>query len=155
MGLTDGMIQIGVYDGTPQENFEELLALVGDPDALTTESRAAGSNFDEMSPVARAQLYAEIQALQTALSAGGDGVAYGTHTVTAAEDTAGLVNIVTGLADTAAVNYSITVWRAGVVDNGDLVFSEPSAGTLRVADGATDDILEDDVIVWFAIDPAA
>lgn len=150
----DGIIAMGAYDSTPTANVAELIDLIGDPDELVTNARNAGSNLDEMSPVARAQLRVEIDALAAANNLAATGVAYGTHTVTAAEDTAGLVDIVTGLADTAAANYSVTVWRAGVVDNGDLVFSEPAAGTLRVADGATDDILEDDIIVWFAIDPA-
>lgn len=156
MGITSGITAIGTYTGPVGDAVDELIALIPDPDTRESPSpREAGSIFDEMSPFAAAQLRVELLALKGVLDAGGDDVAYGTHTVTAAEDTAGLVDIVTGLADTAAAKYSVTVWRAGVIDNGDLVFSEPSAGTLRVADGATDDILEDDVIVWFAIDPSA
>lgn len=155
MVQTTGIIQMGVYDGTPSENLAELLDLIGDPDALTTEARHAGSNLDEISPVARAQLYAEVTALSDANNLSADGVAYGQHTVTGAEATANLVNITTGLADTTVANIAVTVSRSGSIVTTDAVITEPSAGVIRVADGSTYNTTAGDIITWFAIDPAA
>lgn len=151
----DGMVQIGTYDGTLTENLTELRDLLGDPDALKDEGRAAGSNLDEMSPVARAQMYAEINALIEASNAGGDGVAYGQHTVTSGEATANLVNIVTGLADTSLANIAVTVTRSGSIVTDDAVITEPTAGTIRVADGSSYNTTAGDIITWFAIEPSA
>lgn len=66
MGHLDGMVPIVDYTGvsTAGEAIDLLLAELGDPDALKTEGRSGGSNFDEMSPVARAQLVAELEAMK-------------------------------------------------------------------------------------------
>lgn len=154
MNMQTGMIAIGTYAGTPTANLAALIALLGDPDALVTDARAAGSNLDEMSPVARAQLVTELEAFQTALNGGADGVAFGQHTVLAADATEGLVNIVTGLADTSIANIGVTVTRAGAIVTADAVITEPAAGTIRVADGTAYNTTAGDIITWFARDPA-
>lgn len=77
------------------------------------------------------------------------GFAAGAHTVLEAEDTAGEVTIDTGLTAPDAIN--VMVLRAGVDIHSDLEISI-SGGNIVVADGATADILEDDVIHWFAFD---
>lgn len=156
MGAGTGLVKLGTYDGTLGENIDELLALLADPDSDSSSgAQAGGGLLDEMSPAAVSQLRVELEALKDASDAGGDGVAYGFHTVTAGEDTAGLVNIVTGLADTSVANIAVTVTRAGSIVTNDLVITEPSAGTIRVADGATEDVVAGDIIAWFARDPSA
>lgn len=155
LAALDGIVQMGSYDGTPAENFAELLALIGSPDDVRSDGRAAGSNLDEMSPVAKAQLYVEVSALRDASDAGGDGVAYGFYTVTAGDATANLVNIVTGLADTTVANIAVTVSRAGSIVTADAVITEPAPGTIRVADGSTYNTTAGDIIAWFARDPSA
>src|SRR5688572_29092194 len=105
MGMTSGIQPIGTYGGTVGENLAELKALIPDPDTRESPSpREFGSMLDEMSPIAAAQLRVEIDALDAASDAGGDDVAYGQYTVVAADATANLVNIVTGLADTSLAN---------------------------------------------------
>lgn len=151
MGATSGIIQVGGYASTLSANIQELIDLLGDPDALTTESRAAGSNLDEMSPIARAQLAVELQALLDSTEIGGKAVAYGTYTAVAADATANLVNIVTGLADINLAASSVTIVRSGSILLSDQVISEPSAGTIRVADGSTYSVTAGDVINWMAV----
>ena len=155
MGALDGLVAIATYAGTPSANIAALIDLLGDPDEVKTSGRDAGSNLDEMSPIARAQLVAELTALQTAMNLSADGVAYGQYTVLAADATANLVNIVTGLADTSLAKIAVTVTRAGSIVTSDAVITEPSAGTIRVADGSTYNTTAGDIITWFAIDPAA
>lgn len=158
MGATSGIQAMGTYTGVPATTaIANFLALIPDPDTRESPSpRNFGTMLDEMSPGAAAQLRVEVAALTAALDAGGDAVAYGTHTVTAAQATANQADIVTGLADTALGSFSATVWRAGALISDDgAVLSEPAAGTIRVADGGTYDMTAGDVIVWFAIDPSA
>jgi len=72
----------------------------------------------------------------------------GTHTVTAAEETAGTLDIDTGNA--SATVYLANIWRAGVNVMADADISI-SAGVITVADGsATYSVTEDDVIVYLA-----
>lgn len=155
MGATTGIIQVGTYGGILTANIQELIDLLGDPDATTTEARAAGSNLDEMSPMARAQMVVELQALLDATDGGADGVAFGQYTVTAGDATANLVNITTGLADTSLANIGVTVSRSGSIVTSDAVITEPSAGVIRVADGSTYNTTAGDIITWVAKDPAA
>lgn len=65
-GQTDGFVPMEDYSGvtTAGEGIDLILALLGDPDATVTDARAAGSNLDEISPVARAQLVVELEALK-------------------------------------------------------------------------------------------
>jgi hypothetical protein len=72
----------------------------------------------------------------------------GSYTALAADETAGEVDIVTGLS--TIVSLSVSVLRAGVVVTSDAAVSA-SGGTITVADGATFDLAEDDVIHWIAV----
>lgn len=155
MGATDDFVQLGTYGGTLTENITELRDLLGDPDEVRSDGRAGGSNLDEMSPVARAQLYAEVSALLTASNAGGDGVAYGQHTVTAGEATANTLDIDTGLGDDIGDgNLAVTISRAGSIVTADAAISE-AAGVITVADGSTYNVTAGDIVTWFAILPSA
>jgi hypothetical protein len=158
MGHKDGIVAMGSYDGTLTAAIEELRVLIEDPDLVLSTygvAREPGSNLDEMSPIARAQLQVELDAFEAGQGAGGEGIAYGQHTVTAGEATANQADIVTGLADTSVANIAVSVSRAGSLVTADAVITEPSAGTIRVADGAvTYDMTAGDIITWFAIDPA-
>ncbi len=70
----------------------------------------------------------------------------GKHTVSAGEETAGQVDIATGLA--AASAMIVQVYRAGVIVTADAVVTL-AGGTLGVADGAgTYGVSEGDVINW-------
>lgn len=156
MGMTSGVQPMGTYGGTLGENIAELKALIPDPGVRESPNpREPGSMLDEMSPMAAAQLRVELDALDAAADAGGDDVAYGFHTVTAGEATANLVDIVTGLADTALASIAVTVTRAGSIVTADAAITEPVAGTIRVADGSTYNTTAGDIIAWFARDPAA
>lgn len=156
MGLTDGIIAMGSYDGTLNANFEELLALLGDPDELVTNARNAGSNLDEMSPMARAQLVVEIEAFLAAQAGSGIAdIAFGEHTITAGEATANQVDIVTGLDDLTLSRCAISVWNGTTLATSDAVITEPSAGTIRVADGSTYNTVAGYVIRWMARKVAA
>lgn len=157
MGIQSGITAAGTYTGTPAAKIAAFLALIPDSDTRESPSpRNLGSILDEMSPLASAQLRVEIAALADSLNLDGDGVAYGQYTVLAADATANLVNIVTGLADTSLANIGVSVSRAGAIVTGDAVITEPSAGTIRVADGAsTYNTTAGDIITWFAKDPAA
>lgn len=157
MGALTGLVAVGDYStGTLGEKINTLLDLI--PDTSSTSSsgaQAGGGLLDEMSPVAADGLRVELNALLAAVDAGGDDVAYGQYTVLAADATANLVNIVTGLADTSLANIAVTVTRAGSIVTADAAITEPSAGTIRVADGSTYNTTAGDIITWFARDPAA
>lgn len=72
----------------------------------------------------------------------------GTHTVTEAEDTAGTLDITTGLSSVSA--HCVQVLRSGAVATSDAAVSE-SEGTITVADGSTFAATAADVIHWIAI----
>jgi hypothetical protein len=109
-----------------------------------------------MSPGAAAQLLVELAALRAGLiGSGHDNVAFGQYTAVAADATANQTDIVTGLADTAVTAIAVTITRAGSIVTEDAVITEPSAGTIRVADGgATYVLTAGDIITWFAMDLA-
>ncbi len=58
------------------------------------------------------------------------------HTVTAAEDTAGQVDIDTGLASLQRISVDIYA-SGGAIKTNDQVVTQPSVGVVRVADGTT------------------
>ncbi len=157
MGATTGISALGDYADKPLgDAIDVLVGLLADPDTDSSSGAIAGGGLlDEMSPPALAQLLVELAAMKAATDAGGDDVAYGFHTVTGAEATANLVDIVTGLADTALTSIAVTITRSGSIVNSDAVITEPSAGTIRVADGSTYNTTAGDIIAWFARDPAA
>lgn len=151
MGIKDGIIAMGTYTGDVAANLAALQELIGDPDELRSDGRNAGSNLDEMSPVARAQLAVELDAILAGQQIGGKDVAYGTYTAVAADATANQINIVTGLADISLAASSVTVVRGGSILLSDQVISEPSPGTIRVADGSTYSVTAGDIVNWMAV----
>jgi hypothetical protein len=156
MGATTGILPINTYTQPLTSAIAQLLALIPDPDTTSTSGAQAGGGFlDQMSPAAATQLRVEIQKLADLVDGGADGVAFGTYTMVSADDSTGSKDIVTGLADTAANNYSVSIWRSGSIVISDQVISEPSPGTLRIADGSTYKLTAGDIVVWFAIDPAS
>jgi hypothetical protein len=77
------------------------------------------------------------------------GLKKGVTTVSAAQATANVVNISTGLA--SVTGWVAQVYRDGVNVTADGVFSAQTGGVLRCADGAaTLDLTEGDKIHWFA-----
>ncbi len=50
--------------------------------------------------------------------------------------------------DFTLANLAVTVTRAGVIVTDDAVITEPVAGTIRVADGATYNTTAGDLINW-------
>lgn len=73
----------------------------------------------------------------------------GAYAVVAGDDTAGTVDIVTGLS--AVTSYVVFILRSGVPIYSDQAVSEAS-GTITVADGgATYALTADDVINWIAV----
>lgn len=152
MGIKDGIIAMGTYSGDIAENLTTLQDLIGDPDEVRSDGRNAGSNLDEMSPMARAQLSVELDAIAAGGQIGGKDVAYGSHTVTADEATANAAVIDTGLADITLSKGSVTVWRAGSIVTGDAVITESPSGSISVADGAsTYSVTAGDIINWLAV----
>src|SRR5687768_2945697 len=112
MGASTGIVALGTYGGTVGENLAELKALIPNPDSTSTSgAQGGGGMLDQMSPAAATQLRVEIDALDAASDAGGDDIAYGSHTITAGEATANLVDIVTGLADSALGKFGVSVWN--------------------------------------------
>lgn len=158
MGIITGLVPILTYSGTPAAQIAAFKALIPNPDTKESpQPRQPGSILDEISPLAAAQLRLEIDTLANGLDLGADGVAYGQYTVVAADDTANLVNIVTGLADTTLAKIAVSISRAGVLvdggTTGGATITEPVAGTIRVADGGGYVVTTGDIITWFAIDP--
>jgi hypothetical protein len=145
-----GIVKLGVYaSASVDDNIDELLALLADPDSTSTSGAIAGGGLlDEMSPAALAQLRVELNAIKS--STGSEG-ASGQHIVTAGEATANLVDIVTGVAGMSLANVSVTVTRAGSVVTGDAVISEPVDGTIRVADGSTYNTTAGDKVNWAVV----
>lgn len=155
MGATTGLNAIGFYiAGTMAARLDALLALIPDPDAALANNGAVGGGggatntyLDEMSPAAAAQLRVELASVIA-----GNPVAFSQYTVVANDATAHLVNIVTGLADLTLANTAVVVRRGGTVVTGDAVITEPSAGTIRVADGAsTYTVTAGDIITWAVV----
>lgn len=73
----------------------------------------------------------------------------GSYTAVTADDTAGTLDITTGL--TTVSSFVVYILRAGVPIYSDQAVSE-SGGTITVADGgATYAVTADDVINWLAI----
>lgn len=73
----------------------------------------------------------------------------GSYTVVTADDTAGTLDIDTGL--TTVSSFVVQIFRAGVPIFSDQAVSE-SGGTLTIADGgATYALTADDVINWIAV----
>lgn len=153
MAMIDG-IQPLIDFATPATSdtkVDALLAAIPDPDSTSTSGAIQGiiGFLDQMSPMCAAQLRVELGSLKDNLGGTGD-VASGQHTVTAGEATANQVDIVTGLSDLTLANCAVSVRRAGTL-TGSPVITEPSAGTLRVADNSTTyDVTAGDVITWMA-----
>lgn len=143
MGATTGLATLGTYlhDGTDLDVF---LALIPDPD--TSPSQSGGGFLDEISPAAAAQIRVEV----AAMSVEGADYRVGSYTAVAADATANQTDIVTGLANLTLANCVIAIKRAGANIIGDAVISEPVAGTIRVADGATYVLTAGDVISYYA-----
>lgn len=151
MGIKDGIIAMGTYTGVVAENLTTLQGLIGDPDEVRSDGRNAGSNLDEMSPMARAQLSVELDAVAAGAQIGGKDVAYGTYTAVAADATANQTDIVTGLADLDLTKGAVSIKRSGTDVTGDAAITEPTAGTIRVADGSTYVLTAGDIINWLAV----
>lgn len=153
MTSTAGIAVIGAYDSDVfATNVDELIALIPNPDTTDTSgAQAGGGNLDEMSAMAAAHLRVELAALKLGGSTGMV-LAAGRYVAIAADATANQTDIVTGLADLTASEWAVTVWRAGVIVDDDAVITEPAAGTIRVADGATYVLTTGDVIIWAVID---
>lgn len=148
MGVsTTGIDAIGAYDSTViADNIDELVALIPDPDTTSTSgAQAGGGNLDEMSPGAAAQLRVELAALA---AGGGVPAAAGQHTITAGEASANQVDIVTGLADLVLGKVAVTVVNGNTIATSDAAITEPSAGTIRVADGSTYNTVAGYIINW-------
>lgn len=154
MSIKTGMVAIGDYTGlSPAAALAVLQGIVGSPDEVRSDGRAGGSNLDEMSPVARAQISVELDAATAGGQIGGKGVAYGTHTATTPEATANAAVIATGFADITLSKGSVTVWRAGAIVTGDAVITEAPSGSISVASGAsTYDMAAGDIINWMAVE---
>ena len=75
-------------------------------------------------------------------------IAFGAHTVTSAEDSAGTLDITTGLASITTKQVQVLT-TAGVNKTGDLVITA-SGGTITVADGSGSTIDATDVVEWLA-----
>lgn len=144
-----GIAVLGTYTGDIDSDITALKALIPDVDTDSSSGAKAGGGFlDQMSPACAVQLRVELDAIA---GDGGSAAASGSYTVLAADATAGLVDIDTGLDDITLANCAVSVFRAGSLVTGDAVITENSAGVLRVADGAsTYTTTEDDVINWFA-----
>lgn len=151
MGALTGIAQIGAYDSDVMAtNIQELIDLIPDPDinnATTAGAQAGGGNLDEMSVIAAAHLRVELEALK---SAGGSGnlLAAGVHTITADEATANLVDIETGVTGLTLSKCAVSVWNGTTLATSDAVITEPTDGTIRVADGSTYNTVAGYVIRW-------
>lgn len=160
MPMTDGIDS--QVDWSETDGVLAKLALLRDalpdPDTSSTSGSQQGiiSYLDEMAPIAAAILRVEIDALiadlaGTDVAANQKDVAFGQYTAVAADATANQTDIVTGLADLVLANSAVNIFRAGTRVTADAVISEPTPGTLRVADGATTYVLTaGDIITWFA-----
>jgi hypothetical protein len=149
VGSSTGIVALGTYTGIGDNNIDTLLALLADPDSSSSSGAIAhGGLLDEMSPAALTQLRVELAAMKAATAGS---AASGQYTVVAADDTANLKDIVTGLADLTIANVAVTVTRAGSIVTSDAVITEPVAGTIRVADGSTYHLTAGDKINWAVV----
>lgn len=71
------------------------------------------------------------------------------HVVTAGEDTAGTLDIVTGLTGIDSLQLTIKSVTTNILKMGDQVITD-SAGTITVADGSVSKVVEGDTIYWSA-----
>ena len=150
MGALTGIVKLGTYTGSPAVAVDTLLGLLPNPDSTSSSGAIAGGGLlDEISPPAVAQLRTELTAMKTAFLSGFTQVAYGQYVATAADATATLLNIVTGLTDLDLAQCAVTVFRAGAEITTAKTLSEPTAGTLRIANG-TYVIAAGDVVNWLA-----
>ena len=132
MGVTTGLNAIGTYPayGTLASRLAVLLSLIPDPDAPHgTGAVGGGGNLDEMSPGAAAQIRVELAAMSAASVS-----ASGQYTVVTADDTAGLINITTGLADFTLSKTAISIYRAGTELLTARTLSKQTGGVLRITD---------------------
>lgn len=149
MSAITGLQPVGTYvDGELATNLAELLRVIPDPDAPHgTGAVAGGGHLDEMSPGAAAQLRVEVLA-----AGGGDSetanFASGSHTITAGEASANLVDITTGLDDFTLSKSAVSVWNATTLATSDAVISKQAGGVLRIADGSTYNTVAGYVIRW-------
>jgi hydrogenase/urease accessory protein HupE len=91
-----------------------------------------------------------IKNLETSAAAlgGASGLVKGVASASAAQATANVANITTGLA--TVTGWIAAVYRAGVNVTADAVFSAQTGGVLRVADGSTFSVTENDKIHYIA-----
>lgn len=131
-------------DGT----IEGLMALIPNPDGTAYQSAAAG-NLDEMFPSTASALLAELQLIADTIGGADTNIlAAGEHTITSDEATANQVDIVTGLADLTIANCIVSVFNGATRIVTDMAVTEPSAGTIRVADGSTYNTVAGYIIRW-------
>jgi hydrogenase/urease accessory protein HupE len=91
-----------------------------------------------------------VKNLETSAAAlgGASGLVKGVASASAAQATANVANITTGLA--TVTGWIAAVYRAGVDVTSDAVFSAQTGGVLRVADGTTFSVTENDKIQYIA-----
>lgn len=150
MSSVTGIAAIGTYgNATIAEDLAELLTIIPNPDSTATSgAQAGGGNLDEMSAGAAAQLRVEIATIMADSPA--EGGSFTTYTMVAADDTANQADIPTGLDNLTIANSSISIIRGGTLHLSDPVITEPTPGTIRVADGATYKVTAGDVVNIFA-----
>jgi hypothetical protein len=86
--------------------------------------------------------------ISAAALGGASGLVKGVASASAAQATANVANITTGLA--TVTGWIAAVYRAGVNVTSDAVFSAQTGGVLRVADGSTYSVTENDKIQYIA-----
>lgn len=109
--------------------------------AITNAEKTLLNNMNPASQ--RVGLGDELQSAQASI----EGVARGTHTVTAGEETAGTLDIATGL--TTVIGFIVQVYRADILLTAYDV--SEATGTLTIATNGTDYVVtENDVINYIA-----
>lgn len=124
--ITAGNMCYGAADGE--------VAATGDNPVGTARETGADGKVIEIIPTA----------------AFGGGVFRIEHTVTAGEDTAGQVDIDTGFGAAPSVYVWDVRTSAGAGQKLDQVVTNPSGGTIRIADGSTNDVGAGDIITLVA-----
>lgn len=147
---TIGILPVGTYLGDGSD-IDRLLTLIPNPDSTSSSGAVSGGGFlDEMSPVAAIGLRVELKAIKAAIGNPG-GYRQGAYTVLAGDVTATHADIVTGLADITIANCIVKITRAGADVTRDAAITEPVAGTIRVASGASTYVLTaGDIIRFYA-----